>query len=278
MKSGVSIITVFLFMLYSCKPSSTDSDTRLARVGDKYLYVSQLQEALTNRSPLQDSVVYLRELVKSWIKQQVLVQQAEQNLSEEERDTRKKLEDYHHSLLIYQYEKKLLSSRLDTVVTEAHIRDYFKKNKSNFELRKNLLRLWFVKADVKKRDLDHVRTLMKTNRSNELLMWCKANAANFFLDEQVWLDFADVLREIPIRTYNEEAFLNNNTYTEVKDGDFIYLVRIFDYRIRSSTSDPGIERERIREMIINQRKVKLLKTLEQNLIKEAELSKNIEIY
>lgn len=278
MKSGVSIITVFLFMLYSCQSSSTDNDTRLARVGNTYLYISQLKEALDNRSPLQDSTIYLRELVQSWIKQQVLVQQAEQNLSEEERDTRKKLEDYHQSLLIYQYEKKLLSSKLDTVVTEAQILDYFKKNKGNFELRKNLLRLWFVKTKTQTKDLDKVRELIKNNRNNELLMWCKAHADNFFLDEQVWLDFSDVLREIPIRTYNEEAFLNNNTYTEVNNGDFIYLVRIFDYRIRSSTSDPGIERDRIREMIINQRKVKLLKTIEHNLIKEAELSKNIDIY
>lgn len=35
--------------------------------------------------------------------------------------------------------------------------------------------------------------------------------------------FADVLKAIPIRTYNEEAFLNNNTYTEVKDGNFFIL-------------------------------------------------------
>jgi hypothetical protein len=51
-----------------------------------------------------------------------------------------------------------------------------------------------------------------------------------------------------------------------------------DYRIRNSTSDPGQERERIKEMILNQRKVKLLKTMEQNMIKEAELSNNIEIF
>jgi hypothetical protein len=278
MNDGVSIILVIVFMLTACRSSTNRDESPLARVGDVYLHVSDIEEALRNRSPLQDSITYQKELVQSWVRQQILLQKAEQELPEADQDTRKQVEDYHRSLLIYQYEKKLLSTRLDTNVSEAQILDYFKKNKSNFELRKNLLRMWFVKADSRHKDLDKVRQLIQSTQHDELLMWCKAHAVNYFLDDQVWLDFTDVLKEIPIRTYNEEAFLNNNTYTEVKDGDFVYLVRIIDYRIRSSTSDPGMERERIREMIINQRKVKLLKTMELELIKEAELKKTIEVF
>ncbi|HLP33007.1 MAG TPA: hypothetical protein VK202_06005 [Bacteroidia bacterium] len=278
MKPGVSI-WIALIMLVACNTKDSKSTSaQLARVGQKYLYADDLSQALRSRSPLQDSAQYVKELINSWVKQQVLLQQAEKNLSKEQLDTRKKLEDYHQSLLIYEYEKQLLNQQLDTVITEAQILAYFKNNKSNFELKKNLIRLKFVKTEARHKDLDKIRNWLKNDKQEELISWCKTNASNYFLDESVWLDFADVLKEIPIRTYNEEAFLNNNTYTEVKDGDFLYIVRIMDYRIRNTTSDPGQERERIKEMILNQRKVKLLKTMEQNMIKEAELSNNIEIF
>ncbi len=65
------------------------------------------------------------------------------------------------------------------------------------------LKGWINSADPKDRD--------------KLSKYCYQFSENFFLNEQVWLMFDDVLKEIPIQTYNQDLFLQNNRFVQIED-------------------------------------------------------------
>jgi hypothetical protein len=106
---------------------------------------------------------------------------------------------------------------------------------------------------------------------------CQENAVNFFLDDQSWLLFNDLLKEIPIKTYNEEQFLQNNRSVEMQDSAYQYLVNILKFRIKDGVSPLSFERDNIRSIILNKRKLNLINKMKDDLYKEALEKKQIEV-
>jgi hypothetical protein len=228
-----------------------------------------------------DSERVVNAFIHTWMKNKVLARKAEQNLTDEEKDMQQKLDEYRNALLIYKYQMKLVSERIDTIVTEAQLREYYDKNKNNFELKKNLVQLTFVKIAESCPVLSQVNSLFRSSRiadKEKLAVLCGKFANNFFLDESVWLDFNEVSKELPIKNYDQEEFLRNNKFLEIKEGSYIYLINIKAYRIKNSLSLMEFERDNIKSILLNERKLKLLKEMEVNVMKEAELNKDIEKY
>src|ERR1035437_8449720 len=147
--------------------------------------------------------------------------QAEQNLKDEQKDVEKQLKDYRTSLITFIYEKELVSQKLDTVVKPSEIENYYTKNKNNFELKDNIIKVLYVKVNKKAPQLQTVRMLYRSEVKKDkeaLENYCHQFAENFYLDDSQWLLFDDLLKEIPIQqTYNKELFLQNNRFIEVSD-------------------------------------------------------------
>ena len=77
----------------------------------EYLYMSDLQGIVPEHTSIMDSIYRVNAFIDSWIQRQVLIHQAESNLSKEELDLEKQLEEYRNSLIIYKYETQLISQR-----------------------------------------------------------------------------------------------------------------------------------------------------------------------
>ena len=75
-----------------------------------------------------------KDFIEKWVRNQLLLNKAEINLTDEEKNVEQQIENYRSSLLIYAYEQSYLRQNLDTVVTDKEIEDYYKENQSNFIL------------------------------------------------------------------------------------------------------------------------------------------------
>jgi hypothetical protein len=89
--------------------------------------------------------------------------------------------------------------------------------------------------------------------------------------------FNDLLKEIPIKTYDQEAFLQNNRFLEIKGEEFIYLVYFTDFKIKESISPLSFEKENIRNVILNKRKLNLISEMEKEVYDKALKNKDFEI-
>ena len=113
---------------------------------------------------------------------------------------------------------------------------------------------------------------------NGKLISLSEKGGNYYTDKTSWVYFDDILKEIPINTYNQEHFLNNNKFIKVKDGDYSYFIKIIDFKIRSNTSPFSMEKENIKKILLMKRQQELIKAIETNLIEEAYSNNKVRVY
>jgi len=277
LKKVFFILAVFLC---ACHARHAGDEQPLARVYDKYLYASDLQGILPPDMAGQDSMEFVSEYVDNWINQQLIIAQAEKNLSDEEKDFSKQLEEYKNSLTVFQYESKLINQRLDTVVSDEEIARYYELHKENFVLKENIVKVVYVKIP-KEVSPAPVRNLIKSGGQQDMKKlqdFCHKYAVNYYLDDQSWLLFNDILKEIPINTYNQEEYLKNNRIIEIQDSAFTYLMNIKGFMIKEGVSPLSFEQSNIRDMIINKRKLTLIENMRKDIYDNALQKKDFEVF
>ena len=90
--------------------------------------------------------------------------------------------------------------------------------------------------------------------------------------------FDDILKEIPINTYNQEHFLSNNKNIKIADDGFVYFVKIYDFKIRSSISPFSMERENIKDILRMKRQKEMVNSIETKLLDEAYSKQKIKTF
>lgn len=253
----------------------------LARVHDEYLYESDISGLVPKGTSPSDSLVMVKGFIENWIQQQLVLRQAKANLSNEQLDFSRQMENYKNSLIIYTYENALIRQSLDTLVTEEEMQEYYDQHQQSFLLKENIVQFQYVKLPSGMQNIQQFKRLLSEGSEHaqtRLSELCEKQAADYFLDDQSWFPFSDLLRQIPVKTYNQEDFLKNNREFEIRDSLFTYLVKFRDFRIRESVSPFDFEKKRIRDILINKRKLDLLNTMREDIRSTAQKNNDIEIY
>lgn len=273
---------MLLIPLISCSSFFKKKTERvLARVNDDYLYESEIKGLIAPGTAPTDSITLVKNYIDSWIQKKLLVEQARKNLPEDKLDFTSQLAEYENSLIIYSYETALVDQKLDTVVTPEEIESYYNQNLNNFLLKENIIKMQYVKLPRSSTQIRQAKKLLEADDPvslTKLSELCEKQAADYFLDSEEWLSFTEILREIPVKTYNQEEFLRINRNFEYQDSSFVYIFRIRDFRIKDNVSPISYEETRIRSIILNKRKIELINNMHRDVYNQAAAKNNFEIY
>lgn len=282
MKKLLSIsFLLLLAALISCNSGSNEAeDEVIAEVYGEQLTESTMMQDLSGKMSSGDSSKIIEDYVRNWVRSAILFSEAEETLSESEKDKEELLRQYYRDLIVHEFREKLLAKHLDLNVDEAEILKYFEEHKENFELKENIVKLLFFKLSNKTARLNQLWYKFNTGTKanlDEITYAAVQGGGNFNRDEDIWLSFNDIIKEIPITTYNQEGYLSNHKLIKVSDKEFTYFVKILDFRIKNNISPLERESERIRRIIQNRRKSDLLKQLENQIVEEAYQSQKVKI-
>lgn len=253
----------------------------VARVNEEFLYIDDVRKVVPAGTSTEDSIEMVNSYVDNWIHETLVIQKAEENLSDEQKNVEDQLTNYRNSLITYTYEKELVKQKLDTLVTKDEIESYYNNNKANFELKDNIIKVIYVKIN---KDAPGIKDIKKWYRSNnmkdrELLAdYCHQFAENFYLNDNTWFLFDEILKEIPIETYNKRSFLLNNRLVEVNDSLYNYFLNIKGFKIQNSQSPLSFESKNIKNIILNKRKLQLITKMKTDIYNAAANSNKIEIF
>lgn len=281
-KIGVLIGIAFLMLLAGCDYFQKSSqEVVVAECYGKYLYESDLIGLVPEGTPTMDSIQRVSTFIDSWVRRQVLIHQAESNLSKEVLDLDKQMEEYRNSLIIYTYESQLIDQKLDTVVSEDEIAEYYEQNKEDFQLRNTMVRVAYVileedskqKPDFKKL-LSDPDTLMLQNIDIQATYY----AVKSFVDVDQWMRLDELTNIIPIEIFNAESFLKKNKFVCFDMNEYTYMVRFVDYLLEESTSPMEMVRDNIKSVILAQRRQTLIDKMQTALYEKAKREKAFEVY
>jgi hypothetical protein len=267
----------FLLILLIGAGACTTLDNRnrekpLARVYEKNLYLSDIQDIFPENISQSDSVIILQNFVDKWVKKQLILQKAELNLTEEQKDVTQQLDEYRSSLLIYKYEQSLIAQKLDTLIRYEEIQAYYDENPSNFNLDEHIVKCLFIKIPIDAPNLYRVRQLYRSEREEDvrqLESYCYQYALKYDYFNEDWVPLENITRELPREITNPERYLRYNRYIEQQDSLYRYLVNIREYQLAGMVAPLPYVDSKIRTIILNKRKVQFVRDLENNIYMDA---------
>ena len=277
--SLVLAIVILVPGLNGCSWNSKPSEDWVVRVEDHYLSRAELDEAIPASMSDEDSAKVADSYVNNWLKDHVVLVQAELNLPEEQVDFEQQLRDYRNSLVIYAFEKELIKQKLDTVVTDQEIRTYFENNSENFELKDYIVRAQFIKIPADAPKVNELEEWMRSDDPEDLYSaedYSRQYAEFGYFEDLRWLYLDDILRQIPIKISNKEQFLSQNKLVKLNEGDYLYLLKIIDYQLKDGISPLSLVQKEIRSIIVNKRKREFILQMRKDLLESATENNEIE--
>ena len=265
-----SILALSFFA--SCSFFGGEPEKPVAKAFGKELYLSQILEIFPPGISKEDSVQILKNYLDGWVRKQVILQKAEGNLTEDQKNVDQLIDDYRTSLLIYKYEQKYLAQKLDTVISDNQIEEFYGSNKDNLVLMNSIVKALFVKLRNDSPVLDKVKAIYRSNKDQEIKQLddlCMQGAARYDYFNEQWVSFSYALNEVPYQPDSQEDFLRKNQSLEFKDSVYTYLLNIKDYKLKGELAPLSYETENIKSIILNQRKQVLIKNLETKIYNEA---------
>ena len=233
----MKFIYFYLFLLFSaCNFPTNDESNAVARVGENYLFLSDLQDQIGPRYN-GDSLQIANRLINDWAEQLLYLKKAEINLSSTEK---KRLDElvrtYRNDLYVKTYKDKAIQSQLDTVVDKAEIQEYFEENKSNFRTNEDLLRGRYVRVSNENNNLRTIRrSLRRFNDTDKVFLDSIAlQFTTYSMNDSIWVQSYQFFNRLPlIREKRYKNFLKNNTFFELQDSLEVYLVVIEEVVLRN---------------------------------------------
>jgi hypothetical protein len=281
-KFSAGILLLILGALFSCKDSGTGTQERpVARVGTTYMYPSDLAEHLQQGLSVEDSSKAAKRLIEEWVRNELLLKQAETNLPEDEKNVTKQVEEYRTSLLIFKYKQILLSRNLDTIIPEREIKAYYDENSSNYILSSDLVKATYVKIPLTAPDISKVRSLYRSEKEDDLRSledYCTTYGRKCMIGDDRWIRFTDLISETPLNIDNPGRYLNYNHNIETSDSHFYHFIHILERVPEGQIAPFDYVRENIRSVLMNKRKIEYLQDLENTVYKEGLSRNQVEIY
>ncbi|MFW5755300.1 MAG: hypothetical protein ACOCWK_01785 [Tangfeifania sp.] len=263
--------TLPLFVFFGCGNKTVSDGEAVAKVGTSKLYHEDVSSVIPDNLRKEDSILMADDYIRKWIKQELLLRKAEENLSEAEKDVSKQLEEYRKSLILYRYKNELMKQRMDTTVSEAQILDYYTENPEKFMLNKNIVKAIFIKIPAEFANPEQLKAMCKDTGTEgiiELRDYCVQYAKVFDIFVDRWVSFQTIANYIPEIIENQEQFLKNNQFIERTDSDYYYMVSILDYKLKNEQAPIEYVNDKIKNLILNRRKIDFLKQLEDNVYTE----------
>ncbi len=268
------IFIAFVSLLCACKQTRPIDDADvLVRVKDRVLGREEIQRQIPRSLSSADSLLMAESLAKKWVKDALVYEVALRNLEREERaEVDRLVEEYRHSLIRYRYEEQLVRERLSSDFQESDKLRFYEENQSKFVLDKALIKGLFLKVPADAPGLADVKKWYRSTSESAVEKIEKYSVQNaviydYFYDK--WVDFDQVMDNIPMRVTDANAFLQANRYVEMCDSTYCYLLNISDYLPIGRVAPYDYAGPQIIEMLTNQRKVQFLKDFEDELYNDA---------
>ncbi len=279
----VILLLCCLFLLAGCKNKNNHPKRRaLAEVGKEVLYYDEIPKLIQHGVNEADSVALYQNYINRWARRQLLLKKAEDNLSPElKAEIEKQLEETRSNLIIYQYQREMILQKLDTVLSDEELENYYSANESSFILTSNIVKALFIKLPLETPDLKTIKFLARSNDHNDLQKlesYCYQFAEKFDDFNEKWVPMDRLLVELQQNIDNEENFLKRNTFFETSDSTSVYLVSIRDYRLRSSLAPYEYVKDDIKRIILNSRRFEFIKALENGIYNDALKDNNFKIF
>jgi hypothetical protein len=264
------------------KKGTDESRKPIARVNQSYLYLDELKGIVPSDASAADSAVRISSYVTSWIRKQLLLNEAAKNIDINEEEVERKVEEYRYSLIGYEFQNFYIKKNLNDSVSSAEVSSYYQTHLDNFILKQNIVQGTYIKVPKTAPRIQRIQPLMysaKVKDVEDLKSYCLSFSAEYQLPDSSWIELDKLVSNSPMAAIPDKIqFLRNYRYYETSDQDFLYFLKIDAYKISDNVSPIEFVEQDIKNIILNKRKVELAKKLEDEVYENGAKRKEFEVF
>lgn len=277
--------SIFLFFLMVCSCNYFKPEKKaesIARVGKSYLYKSDIATLVPAGSTKEDSLLLVRDFIDRWASQKLLIEAAERNLSDAKKSEYNTLiKQYKIDLYTKAYIEEVVKRTVDTVVSQEELKKYYEENKENFRTNGTLVRLRYINVSKANPRFETIRSKFFDYSKKDKKFWetyalqCKS----FAMNDTVWVDMSQVYTKLPFITPdNRDEFVIAGKRIEKTVENNVYLVKITNVIDKNQISPFEFSKPTLKEVLLNKRKLELIKKFEKDITNDAIKNNDYEIY
>ena len=247
-------------------------DAVVARVGEHRLMRSELAAYIPAGVSSEDSLALAQSYIKSWAEELIFLDMAEKHLSAEEKDVTKDLEDYRRTLLKYRYEERYINDRLDTLISDEEVRNYYREHMDKFLVERPLLKARYMIIPADSRSLKTIKELMSSDDAMDAIAADSLafTAALRYVDSSdAWMDAILLARDLGTDEVSMMSALRNRTIEFKGDDGLLRVAYVVDMVQKGSPAPLDYCEERIKDILLSARKHELVGGLERDLLNDA---------
>ncbi len=277
------VLIAGLFLFYTCEwhRSASRVQEPVAKVFDAELPLAEIKAFVPDGSSKDDSILMSQNYIRNWITKQLLLHKAIENLSEEEKNIQKQVEDYRTSLLIHRYKQKLIAQKIQNNINEDEVHQYYLHNKENFILTTPVVKALFFVIPKSASKLEDVRKWYKSEKEEDwekLEDYCITNAKKYDNFNNKWIELKYILYLVPEDVDNLEKELRYKKSIEKEDEDNYYFLKIKEIYPEQTIAPEEYVKEEIVLILKNKKKLNFESELEKQINEEAVRKNYVKIY
>ncbi|TSE06061.1 MULTISPECIES: peptidyl-prolyl cis-trans isomerase [Aquimarina] len=276
-------LILLLLIVVSCQNFKNQiKKEAIARVNETYLYKEDIKTLVPKNTSEADSVNIVNNYINTWATRQLFIDKAKLNLTEEElKEFDDLVESYKSTLYINAYKNAVINKAINMDITNQDLETYYDQNLKNFNLNEELVKLRYLHLPPDYGNI--VATQRQLNRFNEEdveeLGGKKNEYLSYSLNDSVWIKLEQVFSKIPVlRKQEKTKFLKEGKYIQLRDSTGVYMVKIKDVLKHNEIAPLEYIKPTIRQIILNRRKLELIKKIEKDITRDAVENKQFEVY
>lgn len=255
----------------------------IARYKNQLLLREEIDYHLPDGMFGEDSVRFSETYTEDWLTSQAVAEEAGTVISNLDQRIEFKLKNFKTQLVNHEFTEYLINRELNARVSEEEIRNYYEKNPDKFRSKANYFSFFHIKVD-NTNEYYKINAPIRSNdpaKIDELATWAKDNALEYRLDSAFTTD-AEIERIAKGFYYGNIKRSRIGVvfpYSSTEDGQVFY-----NYFKLLNVIKPGemlpleLCKDRIRDIILNQRKTTLIDRREKELIQKARNDKKVVIF
>jgi len=248
----------------------------IARYAERSLYLRDILKTIPQDLPAEDSILFIKRYADRWVRKQVVLDKAREAFRSDI-DLNTKVEDYRSSLLLNAWESDYVKKHLNTTVRPVEIQNYYDLHQADFTLDQPIIQGIFLKIKGDRKTTEPIeRSWKKKEPIMDLSLLPDSSIVIASQRPDVWHSVMEWLNQIPSTVTGRSGFTKGRLMIKEHDGH-VYMLRIDDKIETGEIAPLDYVKEKIEDIILHRRKLKMLEERKQQLFEQAVTANSFDI-
>ena len=267
-----SILLLAIVIVSACTQKTPDAARKaILEVEGKFLYEEDIQKIIPPNISDSDSIDIAQSFIKKWTTDVLMYENAKRNISNKS-EIDELVESYRKSLIIHQYQQRLIEQRLPKEPSEQDLKAFYDQYSDQLQLKESIIKGLMLIVPAKAPKLSNVRSWVQSGNTQSLEnieKYSIQNAISYDYFGDRWIQFSEILKKIPIKVEDASTYLSSHRFIEVADSTKHYFLKVEAYKNSGQVEPYEMAKDKITNILLNKQKAEFVAKFENDLYNDA---------